>query len=270
MRRVGRARAEVQVERLVRVDLLGVGDEPDGLVDQIRCQVVALLRGGRRIDLVVVVDEVGMPLARVAAEEPVEALEAAAERPPIVGTGPGLLARRDQVPLAHHVGVEALAEQDLRQEAVLERHVAVVAGEPGGELGHAGHVVAVVVAAGDDARSARRAQRGGVHVVVAQPVGGDRVEVRRLDRAAEAAQLPEPGVVEHDEQHVGCALRRPLRHEPGRARLVGRAPGDTRELLPLVVLDQTHLRSSIVVSCSGQTPSRAASRPAPIASMNAA
>ena len=40
---------------------------------------------GGRLDLVVVVDEVGVPLARVAAEEPVEALEAAAERPAVVG-----------------------------------------------------------------------------------------------------------------------------------------------------------------------------------------
>jgi hypothetical protein len=36
MRGVGRAGAEVQVERLVRGDLLGVGDELDGLVGQIR------------------------------------------------------------------------------------------------------------------------------------------------------------------------------------------------------------------------------------------
>ena len=140
------------------------------LVDEVGGEVVALLGRRRRLDLMVVVDQIGVPLAGVAAEEPVEALEAAAERPAVVGPGRGLLAARDQVPLADHVGVVALLEQDLRQEAVLERHVAVVAREAGGELGDARHRVAVMVAARDDARPARRAQRRRVHVVVAQAV----------------------------------------------------------------------------------------------------
>ena len=49
--------AEVQVEGLVGVDLLGVGDELDRLVDQVLGEVVALLRRRRRLDLVVVVDQ---------------------------------------------------------------------------------------------------------------------------------------------------------------------------------------------------------------------
>ena len=101
-----------------------------------------------------------------------------------------------------------MLEQHLGQEAVLERDDAVVAGIAGRELGDARHAVAVVVAPGDDARAARRAQRRRVHVVVAQAVGGERVEVRRRDRAAVAAEVAEPGVVEDDEQHVRRALRR--------------------------------------------------------------
>jgi hypothetical protein len=62
---------------LPRVDLLGVGDELHRSVGEVLGQVVALLRGLRRLDLVVVVDEVRIPLACVAAEEAVEALEAA-------------------------------------------------------------------------------------------------------------------------------------------------------------------------------------------------
>ena len=127
VRRVRRAGAEVQVERLVRVDLLGVGDELDRLVDQVLGQVVALLRRARRLDLVVVVDQVGIPLARVAAEEPVEALEAAPQRPAVVRPGRRLLVARRQVPLADHVGVVAVLEQHLRQHPVLERDDAVVA-----------------------------------------------------------------------------------------------------------------------------------------------
>ena len=152
VRGVRGAEAQVQVERLVRVDLLGVGDELDRLVDQVLGEVVALLGGRRRLDLVVVVDQVGVPLAGVAAEEAVEPLEAPGQRPAVVRAGGGLLVARRQVPLADHEGVVALLEQHLREHPVLERDHAVVAGEAGRELGDAGHAVAVVVAAGHDAR----------------------------------------------------------------------------------------------------------------------
>jgi hypothetical protein len=66
----------VQVERLVGVDLLAVGDELDRPVDQIRAEVITLLGRRGRVDLVVVIHQVGIPLARVAAEESVEALKA--------------------------------------------------------------------------------------------------------------------------------------------------------------------------------------------------
>ena len=82
----------------------------------------------------VVVHEVGIPLAGVPAEEAVEALETAAQGPAVVRAGTGLLTGGDQMPLADHVRVVSLREQDLRQEPVLERHVAVVAGEAGREF----------------------------------------------------------------------------------------------------------------------------------------
>ena len=77
-----------------------VGDEADRLVGEVGGQVIALLRRLRRLDLMIVVDQLGVVLVRVAAEEAVVALEAAAERPAVVGPGrAGLLGRR-QVPLA--------------------------------------------------------------------------------------------------------------------------------------------------------------------------
>ena len=159
-----RPEAEVEVERLLRIDLLGIGDELDRLVDQVLGQVVTLFRGPRRLDLVVVVDEVGVPLAGVATEEAVEAFEPTPEWPAGVGAGRGLLVARGQVPLAHHQSAVAALDQDLREHPVLERHHPVVAGEPAGQLGDGRHAVAVVVASGDDARAARRAQRRRVHV----------------------------------------------------------------------------------------------------------
>ena len=241
MRRVCRAEAEVQVEGLIGVDLLRVGDERDRLVDQVLAQVVALLGCARRLDLVVVVDEVGIPLARVAAEEAVEALEAAAERPARVRPRRRLLVGRGEVPLADHECVVALLDQHLREEPVLERHHAVVARIAGGELGDAGHPVAVMVAAGDDTGAARRAERRRVHVRVAQPASGETVEVRCLDRAPVAAELAEAGVVQNDEEHIRGALLGPHLRRPRRGRLVGRPPDHARERLTLSVLDDRHL-----------------------------
>ena len=84
MRRVGGAEAQVQVERLGRVDLLSVGDELHRLVDQVLAEVVALLGRARRLHLVVVVHQIRIPLAGVTTEEAVEPLEAAPERPPVI------------------------------------------------------------------------------------------------------------------------------------------------------------------------------------------
>jgi len=76
----------------------------------------------------------------------------------------------------------------------------------------------------------RRAQRRGVHVVVAHPVGGKRVEVRRRDRAAVAAEVPEAGVVEDNQQHLrqaGLGPHRPgwTRPSSGRSRRGNAVPG---------------------------------------------
>ena len=108
VRRVVGAGGEVQEEGLVRRDLLGVGDELDGLVGQVDREVIALFRRLRRLDLMVVVDEVGIVLVGVAAEEAVVAVEAAAERPAVVGPGGADLFGGRQVPLADAVGVVAV------------------------------------------------------------------------------------------------------------------------------------------------------------------
>ncbi len=213
-----------------------------GLVGQVGRQVVALFRRRGRLDLVVVVDQVGIPLARVAAEESVEPLEASPERPAVVRPGGRLLTGRDQVPLAHHVGVVTVREQDLREIAVLERHVPVVARIAGRELGDARHRVAVMIAPGNDARPTRRTQRSRVHVVVPQTIARERVEIRRLDRTAEATELTKTRVVQHDEQHVRRTLRRAGRSRPRRTRFVGSATDHTRKDGSRLVLNNRHLK----------------------------
>ena len=115
--RVVRARREIEEERLVRSDLLQVGDEADRRVGEIGGEVIAFFRRFRRLDLMIVVDEVGIILMGVAAEEAVIALEAAPERPPIIRAGGADLLGRRQVPLADGIGGVALLQAACRTES---------------------------------------------------------------------------------------------------------------------------------------------------------
>src|SRR6185436_13481122 len=95
----------------------------------------------------IIVDQVRVPLAGLGADEAVEALEAAAERPaPLPRRHVRLVARR-KVPLPDGVRVPATFVEHLGDGAVLERNAARVAGKSRGGLGDAGHVVAGGVAA---------------------------------------------------------------------------------------------------------------------------
>ena len=208
VRRVRRAGAEVHEERLVGRDHLRVLDELDRLVGQVGRQVVAVLGHRRLLDEVVVVDEVRIPLVRLAAEEAVVALEAAADRPVALRRGHVHLVGGAQVPLAEHVRVPAALAEDLGDRRALERDVAVGVREAGRGLGDAGHAVRRVVAAGEQRRAGRRAQRGGVPVRVGQAALGEPVDVRRLDQAAPRLHRRVADVVEDDVEDARRAVGR--------------------------------------------------------------
>ncbi len=173
VRRVAGTECVVEEERLLRGDRLRVHDELDRLVGQVDAQVVALLGRARLIDEVVVVDEVGIPLARLGAEEPVPALEAPAGRPVAARRGEVHLVLGAEVPLADHVGVPAALAEDLREHPVLRRDRAARVREPDRGLGDAGHAVPGVVAPGQQTGARRRAERGRVPLRVADTVRGD-------------------------------------------------------------------------------------------------
>ena len=122
------AGGEVKEERLVGCDLLGIGDETDGLVHEVFCEVVALFGRLLRLHLVVVVDEFRIVLVGVAAQKAVEALETAPQGPAVIRPHGGHFMGRGQMPFADGVGVVAVLEQDLGEQAVLERHHPVAAG----------------------------------------------------------------------------------------------------------------------------------------------
>ena len=243
MGRVVRARREIEKERLVGRDLLQVGDEVDRLVGKIGGEVVALFRRLWRLDLMIVVDEIGIILMGVAAEKPVIALEAAPQRPAVIRTGRADLLGWRQVPFADGIGRITLLQQRLRQKPVLEGYRAIAAGIAGRSLGDARHRVRVMVAPGQDARARWRTERRRVHVVEQETVLGELVDVRRRDRRAEAAELAEAGVIDDDEENVRRALFGAKRRRPGRLGFANRAAHAAGECRARLIFLERHAAS---------------------------
>ena len=80
------------------------GDVSEGSIDEIFGQVVAGWAIALTIEVVVVLDQVRMPLARVALEEAVVALEAKTQWPRVEGARIRALVAAHQVPLADRSG----------------------------------------------------------------------------------------------------------------------------------------------------------------------
>ena len=208
VRSVGGAEGVVEEERLVRRDDLRVLDERQRLVGDVDREVVALLRQLRLLDGVVVVGEVGIPLVRLGAEEAVEALEAASERPVLLRRGVVHLVLGAEVPLADDVGVPAELAEHRRDHRALTGNVTAGVREPRRRLGDARHRVRRVVAPCQQTGARRRAERRRVEVRVEQSAVGDPLDVRRLDQATERLHRREADVVEDDVEHVRRILRR--------------------------------------------------------------
>ena len=118
--------------------------------------------------------------------------------------------------LAEPRGGVAVVQQDAADGGLVLGDDAVVAREAGGLLGDHAEAGRVMVAPGDQRGARRRAERGGVDVVVAQTVLRDAIHRRRRDDAAEGARHAEARVVGHDEQDVGRLLgRHDARRPPG-------------------------------------------------------
>ena len=238
VRGVPGADGEPEEEGLVGRVGVGVLDEVDGVVGQVGVEVVALLRRGRLAHRVVVVGQVGVPLVGVATEEAVVALEAAAERPAVVGPGGVALLGgvRCHLPTAKVLYAGGAAGPRTRSRARTpwcrcargaERH-----------LGDGRQAERVVVAPGEEAAPGRRAQRGGVEVAEAEPPLGEAVEVGRLAEASEGGELAVADVVEDDDHHVGRALGWLGSGGPRGRRRLERAPDGPGERLPRWVLDE--------------------------------
>src|SRR5215472_7411059 len=102
------------------------------------------------------------------------------------------------MPFADRIGVVTVLQEDLRQHPILEWDIAVTAGVATGTFGDAGHAVRVMIAPSDKTGARRRSQRRRMHIIVEQPVSGERVQIRCINRTTVATELAEAGVVENN------------------------------------------------------------------------
>src|SRR5271167_5008012 len=123
--------------------------------------------------------------------------------------------------LAEPGGGITILFQDLGDSGALRTNDRIIARVAGGQF--ADHAVAdrVVVTAGNQRCTRRRAKRSGVELRVAEPGLGNPIQVRRRNDTAKSAGDAIALVISHDEEHVGSALwRHDARWPPGR-RILG-------------------------------------------------
>jgi hypothetical protein len=112
-------------------------------------KVIALLRGGGRLDGVVVVNQFRVPLVGLPAEEAVEPLETPRQRPVSLRGGQVRFLQRRHMPFAQAVGVVAVLGEHLGDQRGVVGDAAVDAGEALGELLDDGHPHRCGVTAGE-------------------------------------------------------------------------------------------------------------------------
>ena len=181
----------------------------DRLVREVVGEVVRIVLGALRYaDRLLVLGDQRFELPCLASQEAPEVVEPQPRRPAIERPSRSLLVVGCEMPLAERRGHVPVLLQRPRQRRAITGDGRVTARERPGELGHEAEADSMLVAAGQQSGAGRRADRSDVKAVIAQASLRHAGVVRRLDRAAERARIPEPGVVDQDEQHVRCALRR--------------------------------------------------------------
>ena len=183
------------------------------LIGQIVRPVVLLGVGALRdADGRVVLRDHGVVLARLAAEDPPEAIETPPVRPAVERPSRPLDVIGSQVPLAEPGGRVAVALKRPDERSAVLRHARRVARKRAGELPDRPEADGVVVSACQQGGPGRRAERGHVEAVVPQALLADPRHRRRRDGPTERRRVAEARVVDQHEQHVRRALRRRRRH----------------------------------------------------------
>ena len=207
--RVCRAGCEVDEEGLVGGEGFLLGDPGHRLVGHVLYEVVTLFGRFLGLDGNRAFIERRIPLVRLAADEAVEILEAAAARGPgVERTGGARLPDRHFVALAELRGGVTVQFERLRQRRHGIGPDRAVTGRARRDLGDAAHAGRMVIASGQQRLPRRRAERGGVEADVLQATRCQRLRARRLAGPAEGARRSESCVVDEHDQDVRCPLGR--------------------------------------------------------------
>ena len=207
VRRVGAARGVVHEERPVRGHRPRALHPGDGLVRDVRAEVV--VRVARHAELGRPVHEVRVEQRVLARDEAVELLEPLPCRPAVERPADARLPRRGLVALAEHGRAVPPLTQDLGERGDAQRPDRRIARVRRGPVHHGARAALVLVAAGEQGVAAGRAQAVDVEVRVRQPFLRELVERRELDRPAEGGRVAVGRLVEQDDDDVGRALGRP-------------------------------------------------------------
>src|SRR5208282_611353 len=204
----------VDKERLVGRGCVQIAYVLDGVVRYIGGEVVIGLTDPWK-DLGRIPKEVGCPLVGLASHEPIEILEAHADRPLVERPCDAVLKAWRIVILAKPRGGVTVVSQDRADSGVVRPYDGIIARITGGQLADHAKSHRVMIAPCDESGARGRAQGRRVELRVAQSRLGDTIQRRRGYDAAERARNAVALVVSHDEQDVGRALgrydsRRPL------------------------------------------------------------
>lgn len=207
------ARTEIHHPRFVGSGRPRVGQELDRTVGQVFGKVIPVIRPGRRVDLMIVVPQVWIPLVGQAAQKPVEAVESPLDRPGSLRCTHRHLRRRRQMPLSDRHRVVSACPERLGDESVLPGDHARDVRETVRELPDGRHAVGAGAASGKQTRSRGRAQCRRVELRELHAPVGDALHVRHLDQAAVEIPSPEAHVVPDDIKHIRCPGPRFRLHE---------------------------------------------------------
>src|SRR5262249_29182667 len=137
-----------------------------------------------------------------------EIFKAETSRPLIEWSGGALLPVGDQVVLTEPRRVVAVAQEYVADGSCAPRNDRIIAGIAAGKLRNVAVADAVMIAPGEKCGTRRRAECGGVELIVANSLLVNPLQVRRRDRTTKGARGTEASIIGHDQQHVRSALGR--------------------------------------------------------------
>ncbi len=199
----------IHEERLVRREGPVAAQPDQGLVHHILGQVIFWIM--RRFDRIGVLEQPRLVLRGFPGEKTIEIVEAISRRPAVERPHRRGLGRRRIVPFAEGGGLVAIFVQHLGYGRRGLRYDAGVAVEVERPLGDGAGPDVMMVAPGEKRRARRRADRGRVKRVVADPLIGETGQRRRRDLAAEGVGQAEADVVQKNDEDIGRVRREAVR-----------------------------------------------------------